>query len=1149
MSYIGNSPGVASQRVTTTLTATAGQTQFTAQSGYVLGYVDVYLNGAKLVNGSDFEAITGTYITLFAGAAVGDVIELISYVPRGLSDGYTKAEADAKFLDVGGDTATGAINLGTNGLVVGTNQLVASGGFVGIGTASPTVKLHLEGAANSAPVTLLRLNNAGSASGGPGIASRISFTVGASSLGFIQGSNYATGATGLQFSGDGTNSQLLLDSTGNVGINTITPGGKLDVNGSTIFRGNTTVASGNILYLSNSVNTGSGTIFCPGGGSLSLASYGNEMIRLNEDNAIIFKVGSATERARIDSSGNLTIGPNGTANTNSSKLVVAGTISQTVGGTQYQVVDQSDIGTAQNQIPLNQYLGSMAFQDRENISFAGGTGALSSLDIAAVSQQLNVAATDIFVYDTSRDSDGGAWRKRCQNTTWYNETLNTSTRGLRREFPAVAVIVAEAGGVTIYDGDSPDLPMWIKYNNDGVISWATGGTAGAGAVCAFNGIVVIGIASGSGGGTIHCDFVKDDMRLSYNTGNYALKQRNISARNALRSVLGNLYYSGGDGYNVIGYVINDIAMTVLSNAPVDTVSGLPVPTIALATTAGVSVIHNNQTVNNISESSGPNSVVRITFRSDSKLMFYTTGTSSNGSFPQAYACNIPYNNYSGGYFYLFTDALLPGFEFWGGNWDNVGLYGNRINVSSANTVSGAANNAISNSSGLFLLAPEISKPASSMHAQITSKYNTGYILGDIKGAWLSDINQETIVSSNLVSNGTFDSNVTGWTAVGTGASISWNAAGRINVTTGTDAWGGAYTTVQVVAGKTYIITGDITSNGGGWAGISGSYAGGNSGLKAFNGANPSATSYTFYHTATQTGTLYITIDHSNTTSTNTIVADNISVRVADFDRSVNNKPLTIYGSITKTPVAIGADLVSYSGFSGSNYLQQPYNSAFDFGTNDFMICAWVKTTNNSTYQVIAGKAYWNGSLDVSLIGLTLSGLSPYIEVRDNTGSGQYTSTSATTIMSDTWTFLCGVRRSGTLYMYSNGVLISTATGNKDVSGSTTYPSKFTVGVSASGVVPCAGSIALVRISATAPTADQIVKMYNDEKVLFQENAKATLYGTSDSVTALAYDEHTKLVHAGTSAGRSTFQGLRRVDNTITAVATAISAADGLVAEN
>jgi hypothetical protein len=68
-------------------------------------------------------------------------------------------------------------------------------------------------------------------------------------------------------------------------------------------------------------------------------------------------------------------------------------------------------------------------------------------------------------------------------------------------------------------------------------------------------------------------------------------------------------------------------------------------------------------------------------------------------------------------------------------------------------------------------------------------------------------------------------------------------------------------------------------------------------------------------------------------------------------------------------------------------------------------------------------------------------------------------------------------------------------------------------------------------------------------MLFQEGAKATLYGTSDAVTALAYDEDTQLLHVGTSSGRSVFDGLRRVDNTTTAVSATISAANGLVVEN
>ncbi len=98
MSYLGNSPGVASQRNTTTITATAGQTTFTTTSGYQLGYIDVFLNGTKLVSGDDFTASNGTSIILVSGANVGDSIELVSYTPRGLSDGYTKLEADAKFV-------------------------------------------------------------------------------------------------------------------------------------------------------------------------------------------------------------------------------------------------------------------------------------------------------------------------------------------------------------------------------------------------------------------------------------------------------------------------------------------------------------------------------------------------------------------------------------------------------------------------------------------------------------------------------------------------------------------------------------------------------------------------------------------------------------------------------------------------------------------------------------------------------------------------------------------------------------------------------------------------------------------------------------------------------------------------------------------
>jgi hypothetical protein len=126
MAYIGNSPGVASQRIVTTFTATASQTTFTPSSGYTVGYLDVYHNGVKLINGDDYTASNGTTFVLASGAASGDVIEAVAYLPRGLSDGYTKAEADTRYVNASGDTMTGA-------LVV--DQTIAAGDRISVSTS------------------------------------------------------------------------------------------------------------------------------------------------------------------------------------------------------------------------------------------------------------------------------------------------------------------------------------------------------------------------------------------------------------------------------------------------------------------------------------------------------------------------------------------------------------------------------------------------------------------------------------------------------------------------------------------------------------------------------------------------------------------------------------------------------------------------------------------------------------------------------------------------------------------------------------------------------------------------------------------------------------------------------------------------------
>jgi len=90
--------------VTYLFNATGGQTTFTGADAngltlaYTVGAEQVYLNGVLQVRGSDYTASNGTSIVLASGALVSDVLNVIAYSAMTITDTYTQAQADAKFV-------------------------------------------------------------------------------------------------------------------------------------------------------------------------------------------------------------------------------------------------------------------------------------------------------------------------------------------------------------------------------------------------------------------------------------------------------------------------------------------------------------------------------------------------------------------------------------------------------------------------------------------------------------------------------------------------------------------------------------------------------------------------------------------------------------------------------------------------------------------------------------------------------------------------------------------------------------------------------------------------------------------------------------------------------------------------------------------
>jgi len=250
------------------------------------------------------------------------------------------------------------------------------------------------------------------------------------------------------------------------------------------------------------------------------------------------------------------------------------------------------------------------------------------------------------------------------------------------------------------------------------------------------------------------------------------------------------------------------------------------------------------------------------------------------------------------------------------------------------------------------------------------------------------------------------------------------------------------------------------------------------------------------------------------------------LHVATPDRSVHDAAFSVHGTLQKTPVTPGAELISYGGFSDSNYLEQPYNAQLNFGIGDFCFIGWIKTQSTGNQKIFTRDADSNNRFQIYSIN---GGTGLYTQ--HNTDRSYYISNKFTS--DGLWHQFCCARRDGVLEVYIDGErdLGSTNKGTINVPRNIDSTSaKSRVGNAYTyGIDSWDGEIALLRASKTVPTAEQIEKIYQDERELFKPDSRATLFGTSDTITAIAQQDD-NILHVGTNQGKSVFNKLTRVDH-------------------
>ncbi len=679
------------------------------------------------------------------------------------------------------------------------------------------------------------------------------------------------------------------------------------------------------------------------------------------------------------------------------------------------------------------------------------------------------------------------------STARYNEVF----RGNRRDFPRLAGIVVEAGSLTLYDLTVPACPMWLRVAKGSLDSAyaVLSGNAWTSLACvvARNGT----LWAGQPGNSDHCGllrlgFIADSVART--VGGTWYTGLTVAQRQAATPLPSAVPVSGV----ALPNVINALAVTIYPDAPQDPLTKLPMPTLAIAGGTGVFLI---QPPGVVRKSSSTANWVAVSLTPT----WLNAWTSANSNW---YSAAAPAALGAGFAPALVAAAAPP--DLYIDNAPPLALGPARLLRRSA---------VRAELKGVRIDAGQVAR---SLSCRISSCFNSGWQVGDIRRSFLASISTlDAVASTELLINADCSDGVTGYTNSSNGgwATLTSNGNGTMTLagtTAGVGDQGGFYQQVMVQAGCSYKFTENSDR----------AISGGN----IYISLNNNGTRGTFLNVSI--GSYTALIDHLLTLhvfqygpGTVNATFDNISFKEVERDRCYKAGSAFIFGLLSRLPVATGAQLVGWSGWSAANYLREDYSADLDFATGEWSLNVWCKVpAANATAGTLVARAAASGP------AVTLA-LNSNNTLTGTAYDGTTTLSVSTPLAynSDAWINAILTYRAGRLALALNGAEVA-ATVGAPLLTLTNAAAVLTLGNNFALDAPFPGSLSLLRLSATVPSAEQIAWIYAQELALFQPGAQCCLPDTGVPVD-LAYDPLTDQWALGTTTATSQWRDLTRLATT------------------